>query len=68
VPKLPGINYLNAVRAFETAGFRIVRHGKHIVLSASAGRVALSYLLKRGCRPLCSPADALTVAPRPSQP
>jgi predicted RNA binding protein YcfA (HicA-like mRNA interferase family) len=33
VPKLPGVNHLDAVRAFERAGFRIVRQGKHIVLS-----------------------------------
>jgi predicted RNA binding protein YcfA (HicA-like mRNA interferase family) len=33
MPKLPGINHLNAVRAFEKAGFRIIRQGKHIVMS-----------------------------------
>jgi len=33
VPKLPGVNHLNAVRAFEKAGFRIARQGKHIVMS-----------------------------------
>jgi predicted RNA binding protein YcfA (HicA-like mRNA interferase family) len=33
VPKLPGVNHLHAVRAFEKAGFRIVREGKHIVMS-----------------------------------
>jgi predicted RNA binding protein YcfA (HicA-like mRNA interferase family) len=33
VPKIPGINHLNAVRALEKAGFRIVRQGKHIVMS-----------------------------------
>ena len=33
MPKLPGVNHLDAVRAFEKAGFRIVRHGKHIVMS-----------------------------------
>jgi len=31
--KLPGINHLVAVRALEKVGFRIVRHGKHIVMS-----------------------------------
>ncbi|RJP34876.1 MAG: type II toxin-antitoxin system HicA family toxin [Candidatus Omnitrophota bacterium] len=30
---MPGIHYLNAVRAFEKAGFRIIRQGKHIVMS-----------------------------------
>jgi predicted RNA binding protein YcfA (HicA-like mRNA interferase family) len=33
LPKLPGINHLAAVRALEKAGFRIVRQGKHIVMS-----------------------------------
>ena len=34
MPKLPGINHLEAIRALEKAGFRIVRQGKkHIVLS-----------------------------------
>ncbi len=33
MPKLPGINHLDAVRALEKAGFRIVRQGKHIVMS-----------------------------------
>ncbi len=33
MPKIPGVNHLAAVRALEKAGFRIVRQGKHIVLS-----------------------------------
>ncbi len=33
MPKIPGINHLAAVRALEKAGFRIVRQGKHIVMS-----------------------------------
>jgi predicted RNA binding protein YcfA (HicA-like mRNA interferase family) len=33
VPKLPGINHLEAVRALEKAGFGIVRQGKHIVMT-----------------------------------
>jgi len=31
--KIPGINHLDAVRALQKAGFRIVRQGKHIVMS-----------------------------------
>ena len=31
--KLPGIHHLEAVCALEKAGFRIVRQGKHIVMS-----------------------------------
>ena len=33
MPKLPGVNHLAAARALEKAGFRIVRQGKHIVMS-----------------------------------
>jgi predicted RNA binding protein YcfA (HicA-like mRNA interferase family) len=34
MPKIPGVNHLNAVRALEKAGFSIVRQGKkHIVMS-----------------------------------
>jgi len=33
LPSIPGVNHLDAVRALENAGFRIVRQGKHIVMS-----------------------------------
>jgi predicted RNA binding protein YcfA (HicA-like mRNA interferase family) len=33
VPKLPGINHLDAVRALEKAGFGVVRQGRHIVMT-----------------------------------
>jgi predicted RNA binding protein YcfA (HicA-like mRNA interferase family) len=33
VPRLPGINHLDAVLALERARFYIVRQGKHIVMS-----------------------------------
>jgi predicted RNA binding protein YcfA (HicA-like mRNA interferase family) len=33
VGRLPGINHLDAIRALEKAGFRVVRQGKHTVLS-----------------------------------
>jgi predicted RNA binding protein YcfA (HicA-like mRNA interferase family) len=33
VPKVPGVNHLDAVKALEKAGFRIVRQGKHVVMS-----------------------------------
>jgi len=32
LPKIPGVNHLDAVRALEKAGFRVVRQGKHIVM------------------------------------
>jgi predicted RNA binding protein YcfA (HicA-like mRNA interferase family) len=33
VPRIPGVNHLDAVKAFQKAGFRIIRQGKHIVMS-----------------------------------
>ena len=33
MPKIPGVNHLDAVRAPEKAGFRIIRQGKHIVMT-----------------------------------
>ena len=31
--KIPGISHLRAVRALEKAGFKVVREGRHIVMS-----------------------------------
>ena len=33
MPKIPGVNHLDAVRALQRAGFRIARQGKHIVMT-----------------------------------
>jgi predicted RNA binding protein YcfA (HicA-like mRNA interferase family) len=33
LPKISGVNHLDAVRALEKAGFRIMRQGKHVVMS-----------------------------------
>jgi predicted RNA binding protein YcfA (HicA-like mRNA interferase family) len=33
VPRIPGINHERAIRALQRAGFRLVRQGKHIVMS-----------------------------------
>ena len=33
MPKIPGVSHLAAVRPLEKAGFRIIRQGKHIVMS-----------------------------------
>jgi predicted RNA binding protein YcfA (HicA-like mRNA interferase family) len=33
VARVPGINHLDAIRALEKSGFRILRQGKHIVMS-----------------------------------
>lgn len=32
MPKLPGINHLDAVRALQKAGFVVLRQGKHVVM------------------------------------
>ncbi len=38
MPKLPGVNHLNAVGALEKTGFWIARQGKHIVMT-DGGRI-----------------------------
>ena len=41
VPKLSGVNHLEAVRALEKAGFLVIRQGKHIVMSDGSRQVTL---------------------------
>jgi len=52
VPSLPGIAHLQAVRALEKAGFKVVREGKHVVMSD--GRRILTI-------PRHNPVNALTM-------
>lgn len=33
MPRIPGVNHLDAVRALKKAGFRTARQGKHIVMT-----------------------------------
>ena len=33
MPKLPGVNHLDAIRALQKVGFTIARQGKHIVMA-----------------------------------
>ena len=33
MPSIPGVPHLQAVRALEKAGFRVLRQGKHVVMS-----------------------------------
>lgn len=33
MPRLPGVNHLDAVRALEKAGYGIVWQGKHVVMT-----------------------------------
>ena len=53
MPKLPGVNHLRAVKAFEKAGFRIDRQGKHIFMSKAALKIVV---------PRNNPVDAYTMA------
>ena len=41
MPSLPGVNHLDAVRALEKVGFRIIRQGKHIVMSDGVRQVVI---------------------------
>jgi predicted RNA binding protein YcfA (HicA-like mRNA interferase family) len=52
MPKLPGINHLDAVRALEKAGFQIARQGKHIVMTDGTRIVSI---------PRHNPVNAITM-------
>jgi predicted RNA binding protein YcfA (HicA-like mRNA interferase family) len=41
VARIPGVNHLDAVRALEKAGFRVVRQGKHVVMSDGTRQVTI---------------------------
>jgi predicted RNA binding protein YcfA (HicA-like mRNA interferase family) len=53
MPPLSGISHLRAVRALEKAGFRIVREGKHIVMSNGTRFLTI---------PRANPINAYTMA------
>ena len=50
MPKLPGINHLDAIRAFERAGFAVIRQGKHVIMSNGQRKIVL---------PRANPVNAL---------
>jgi predicted RNA binding protein YcfA (HicA-like mRNA interferase family) len=52
MPKLPGVNHLDAVRALGKIGFRIVRQGKHIMLTDGVRVVSI---------PRHNPVNAITM-------
>ena len=52
MPQLPGINHLDAVRAFQKAGFVIARQGKHIIMRRGDRRIVI---------PRGSPINAFTM-------
>ena len=41
MPKLSGINQLNAIRAFERAGYVVIRQGKHVILRRGERRIVI---------------------------
>ena len=51
MPRLPGVNHLDAVRALEKAGFAIIRQGKHIIMSNGERKVVI---------PRHNPVNAIT--------
>ena len=53
MPKLPGINHLRAIKAFEKAGFKITRQGKHITMTDGDRIITL---------PRANPVNAYTMA------
>lgn len=52
MPKLAGINHLDAVRALEKLGFRIARQGKHIVMTDGSRVITI---------PRHNPVNAITM-------
>lgn len=52
MPKLAGINHLNAARAFEKVGFRIARQGKHLVMTDGSRIITI---------PRHNPVNAITM-------
>lgn len=52
MPKLPGVNHLDAVRALGKIGFWIARQGKHIVMTDGTRVVSI---------PRHNPVNAITM-------
>ncbi len=52
MPKIPGVNHLQAIKALEKVGFRILRQGKHTVMSNGNRIVTI---------PRHNPVNALTM-------
>jgi len=50
---IPGVAHARAVRAFERAGFRVARQGKHIVMTDGSRIITI---------PRANPVNAFTMA------
>jgi predicted RNA binding protein YcfA (HicA-like mRNA interferase family) len=52
MPRIPGIPHLRAIAALERAGFRVVRQGKHVIMSNGTQTVVI---------PRANPVHAVTM-------
>ena len=52
MPKMPGVNHLDAVRALQKAGFWVLRQGKNIVMTDGTHKVVI---------PRHNPVNAITM-------
>jgi predicted RNA binding protein YcfA (HicA-like mRNA interferase family) len=53
MPKLPGVNHLRAIKAFENFGFQVIRQGKHITMNKDERIIVI---------PRANPINAYTMA------
>ena len=53
MPKLPGVNHQQAIKAFEKAGFWISRQGKHVTMTNGERVITI---------PRANPINAFTMA------
>jgi predicted RNA binding protein YcfA (HicA-like mRNA interferase family) len=53
MPRLPGVNHEQAIRAFEKAGFWIARQGKHVTMTDGERVITI---------PRANPINAFTMA------
>ena len=53
MPKLPGVHHLDAIRALEKAGYRILRQGKHVIMTNGSRKLMI---------PRHNPVNAITMA------
>jgi len=52
MPKLAGVNHLDAIRALQKVGFHILRQGKHTIMTDGARKVVI---------PRHNPVNAITM-------
>ena len=52
MPKLAGVNHLDAIRALGKAGFRVLRQGKHVIMTDGDHKLTI---------PRHNPVNAITM-------